>query len=1212
MKIRKIAIKNLNSLKGDSQLDFSGRPLAHTGLFAIIGETGAGKSTILDAITLALYGKMPRNKNVKEVLSYGAVEALAEVEFEHNSTVFMAKWSLWRSRGNLDGRVQEPKRELSKWNPSLGTFEIIAEKVREVDEKIEEHTGLDYDRFRRSVLLAQGDFAAFLDADEKERSELLEKITGTEIYSQLSKAAYERHKLERDNLDRLKIEMDALKVLSEEDLKELHAQLKDTRQEVTGLKKERSELSSRINTWEQLIHQRKKQTELLVTIDQLSQEAEKLQEDFTMLQHYEKAKVFLQELNILDERVQNVEETQAELDRLDQLLEELHEQQEQTAKESIEARQEWTHQKEVYRKEEIKWRETRDLDKKLERQKSLVNGLEEERLSLHAELGQTTQRLQQTKQQQQTIKVALENLQAWLQEHHHLERLQSNLSGLTREMNDWRKDSLDLRHMEQAQEKMQARLKKLETEAQKLQKEQEQEQAGLNQLKEELKVMMPQQLALKESQLVELVHQNLDQLIAQQNELVKLQQKNQEYQSLLEAEEECLEEVDHLRTEESYLLKDLMNVLQQYDDRKQQLEFKTSVYEQQQLVANYEKDRASLKEGDPCPLCFSKEHPFRTAEYKPFVDEARKEYEKVKGQFEEADQQYRQLQTQHQSLVLALDQNLQRAEKYRRKVLDWEADFQRALEQSPTHDIQLVNLTSLNQKISDNRNQIDLLKKQKIELGTLLKSLEAKKEAFSKKEELLREVKSDYRVLSGEFQTRQKQVEGQQKRVNNLKDRIDKELQHFQITVSEKIIDKVLNQLNAWKEEFVEKEKGKVDADRRLGILNKELEQLQREETKNKLSLEKKEGVLKKEQQLLTDEKKRRFNLLADRDPDQEKAAFEQMLDRLEERREQTRTALESIKRQMDTASAAHKKDTQQLKRLQELKKEQEVSLLNGLKKAGIGSIEALRAINLTEEQVEQIRQRKESLKEQQIENRRVLKDCQKEIKALEKQVVNWPDSVVLREQFSELDEQYSTQLKREGALQDQIKQADQQKEEASELRARLKDRQKEFDRWAKLNEVIGMADGKKFRIFAQALTLEKLIYLANQHLSQLNGRYVIEKLKGDDLALEIIDTYQANHRRSMNTLSGGERFLVSLSLALGLSDLAGRHSQIQSLFIDEGFGTLDDNSLDMVLSTLENLQSSGKTIGVISHVKELKERIATQIQLIKQENGFSKLKIVG
>ena len=126
-----------------------------------------------------------------------------------------------------------------------------------------------------------------------------------------------------------------------------------------------------------------------------------------------------------------------------------------------------------------------------------------------------------------------------------------------------------------------------------------------------------------------------------------------------------------------------------------------------------------------------------------------------------------------------------------------------------------------------------------------------------------------------------------------------------------------------------------------------------------------------------------------------------------------------------------------------------------------------------------------------------------------------------------------------------------------------------------------------------------------------MNGRYLLNKPQDRDLALEIIDTYQADNIRSVNTLSGGESFLVSLALALGLSDLAGRNTQIQSLFIDEGFGTLDESALDLVISTLENLQADGKTIGIISHIKELKERITTQIQVEKTSSGFSEVLIV-
>ena len=198
------------------------------------------------------------------------------------------------------------------------------------------------------------------------------------------------------------------------------------------------------------------------------------------------------------------------------------------------------------------------------------------------------------------------------------------------------------------------------------------------------------------------------------------------------------------------------------------------------------------------------------------------------------------------------------------------------------------------------------------------------------------------------------------------------------------------------------------------------------------------------------------------------------------------------------------------------------------------------------------------------------------------------------------------------GGLREKLAANEKQQKAAGKLVDQIDRQEKNFIRWAQLNEIIGQADGKKFRIFAQGLTLSKLVELANFHLESLNGRYLIRKRSDDDLELEIIDTFQADNTRSMNTLSGGESFLVSLSLALGLSDLAGRDARIQSLFIDEGFGTLDENSLDMAIDTLENLQSDGKSIGIISHVKALKERIGTQILVVKKGTGFSEVKVLG
>lgn len=188
----------------------------------------------------------------------------------------------------------------------------------------------------------------------------------------------------------------------------------------------------------------------------------------------------------------------------------------------------------------------------------------------------------------------------------------------------------------------------------------------------------------------------------------------------------------------------------------------------------------------------------------------------------------------------------------------------------------------------------------------------------------------------------------------------------------------------------------------------------------------------------------------------------------------------------------------------------------------------------------------------------------------------------------------------------------DNRKNRILELKEQIKTVRANNLKWELLCKYIGDANGKNFSTFAQGLTLRKLIILANVRLKKLNDRYLLDVPKAEeDDDLTIIDTYLGEERRSVKTLSGGETFIVSLALALALSDLASRHIKIESLFIDEGFGTLDPESLDLAISTLEQLQTeSNKTIGIISHVDSLKERIGTQIQLQKGSNGFSDIKI--
>ncbi len=193
------------------------------------------------------------------------------------------------------------------------------------------------------------------------------------------------------------------------------------------------------------------------------------------------------------------------------------------------------------------------------------------------------------------------------------------------------------------------------------------------------------------------------------------------------------------------------------------------------------------------------------------------------------------------------------------------------------------------------------------------------------------------------------------------------------------------------------------------------------------------------------------------------------------------------------------------------------------------------------------------------------------------------------------------------------LKNDDDKRSQIESIKSEIADKEKKTKRWRLLNELIGDATGKKFNDFAQDLSLSQLLVLANTRLKDLSDRYRIDKpAEAEDDSLVAIDEHMGGQRRSVKTLSGGETFLLSLSLALALSDMASRNIEINSLFIDEGFGTLDPETLDQTLDTLEKLQAeSSKTIGIISHVDSLKERIATQIQLKRHGQGYSTLEII-
>jgi exonuclease SbcC len=211
-----------------------------------------------------------------------------------------------------------------------------------------------------------------------------------------------------------------------------------------------------------------------------------------------------------------------------------------------------------------------------------------------------------------------------------------------------------------------------------------------------------------------------------------------------------------------------------------------------------------------------------------------------------------------------------------------------------------------------------------------------------------------------------------------------------------------------------------------------------------------------------------------------------------------------------------------------------------------------------------------------------------------------------LKQEQSQLSEKLSTLLEETGGLKLRLKNNKELKAKLESTLKKIAEAEKDLKNWLNLHSLIGSSEGKKFREFAQGLTFQIMVSYANKQLKTMTDRYLLIRDKNSPLELNVIDNYQAGEERSTKNLSGGESFIVSLALALGLSNMASKNVSIDSLFLDEGFGTLDEDSLEMALESLSTLQQENKLIGIISHVDALKERINTQINVIPKNGGKS------
>ena len=986
MKILAIRGRNLASLEGDFEIDFTVEPLLSAGIFAISGPTGAGKSTLLDTMCLALFARTPRTDQAKEnnvklqdvsneqlsqsdprfLLRRGTSSGFAEVDFMAlNGHRYRTRWSVARARDKENGRLQNPRLalyNLDKEEEEQGTRSDLQARIIDL-------IGLTFEQFTRSVLLAQNDFSTFLKAEQGEKASLLEKLTGTELYSAISRQIFERNARAKEAFDLIQTRIQGIELLTDEEENDLRTRLAGTEKELQRVEKAKAE--------QQALQEAVRSIEQQITIRQRQQKeaADKLvhaTELLTVARHeYEKG----------------VEEQQQSEARFKSLQQEIL--------------------------------QARKLDIQLDAAIRDLSHSEQQLKNVTLRKGEAEKKYQAAVLRRRQGAEEIARLTAWRERYKKKERIAEQLSAL-------------LLHLDAAsatRSGMEAAVRSIET--------LRQEMAALNkQLSDLQQTSANKQQALKRA---EADYRNLEEEL----KAVDAPALDKQIEKLRQEREQLL--IEQARLEASGNIKDL---------------------------------RGRLQDGQPCPVCGSTHHPF--ANQVPVAP------------------------------VSALT-------------------------------LQLQDLSNKKETYVAHTRHLTRLQQQLLQLHKELADSEAACKEMAGKQQLAA--------------SRQEREEAIVKEQSTL------------LTQSLSAADLLFGN-SEWQKAWLQNpetfRKTLTDFARQWHENTEKLHQLERQESAQKAECESLASFL----------------------PSLEKQAEES--GQLHEKNRAAFSSLQAERKKLLNGRSADSVEQEYIRRMEELK--ERLKKLSATQTEQSGIADQIRGIadqiakDLTEASADLLRRKA----------------------ALDKWTADYLDSSG-GEPLEVILSRY-TQEKTELAF--RLRTQTENKAKVSGLQEELNVRRTESERWAKLNELAGSADGAKFRRIAQGYTLDILLNYANVQLRELTRRYRLERVP-ETLALQVIDRDMCDEVRTVHSLSGGESFLVSLALALGLSSLSSNRMRVESLFIDEGFGSLDAETLRVAMDALESLRTQGRKIGVISHVQEMTERIPVRICVNRAGNGRSFLEVL-
>ncbi|ALI99841.1 AAA family ATPase [Rufibacter tibetensis] len=1215
MKITSVRFLNLNSLQGEHLIRFDEPPLSESGLFAITGPTGAGKTTILDAITVALYGQVPRHgRDVSEIMTRHTGECWSEVEFEAQGKTYRARWNLRRSRGKADGKLQSPVMELI----NAATQEILESRLSETRQRIIDLCGLDFQQFLRSVMLSQGDFTRFLKASESERSELLEKLTDTRIYSQISMVAYEKAKAEKQKLQDIEQRLQLDQLLPEETRNALTQEVTDLKASVR-LTNQHVQQHHQQQAWlENLQKLTQKETQLSNQLTSAQTEYQTWQPQRERLSCHEQGQPFQGELTRLEE----VQKRGQAIGKAVSMLQEQVPAQKQkvsaqtTATQAARTAHEQAQQ--ILTEAEPRLDKVLQQDTHLAAQQAQYIKDEQGTTQLQANVRQLATSLEQKQAEFKKIEEQGIQLKKWLEENALDEEL-------IRTLHDGK---AELRNLEEVQ-KQQAKFTKehadfkliLENETKNTASWRNQLQTTEEKLKEQQTLLADLQkqataaLQGQEPEALEQLCHRLPQVCSQLEKQVDLSKSYLQ----LEARRQTLQHQLAQTTQNLHQKRTgFTQTKAEVEQAQEKLKDLHQIVDLQRQIQKYEDARAHLQPEQPCPLCGSTHHPFVEEHQPQTLTEAEQNLLHQQQRLQQLTLQERELAAAVHKLELEeqhTQNQLQEIGEQAQKLHTQFAQLNTALELA--HEIAL----------SDAIDHYWTTRKTELQqaTGTLekLRALRTRTDAARQAEQKLLSDQQRFRFEIEKSTAKRADADAQVQRLQEELQDLTEQAQvigdtlrgffgTYGLTYSGTNGTDLLSQLEKRKDIYEQRKAQLPELRVRYSETKAEAENSKKLVEEKQSELKHRQEQLESTRQHLKELQTQRFNLLPEGlQPQAEKQRLQRELQQAAQALQSAEATLQREQEQLNFLQHQLTAKQQDLQTNQQTQTSLETALLQKAQPLGFTSLVELQALLLPEAEVNRLREEQRQLEKTITELEHSLLQIRAEHLTEKERHLTELTLEELQPLIHTLEEEKNQHLAQIARLEHQLLQDAELREKHQQLTQRLDVQKGEAERWARLASLIGSADGKKFSKYAQSLTLARLVELGNRHLLRLNDRYRILKSKGEELELQILDTYQGDATRSVNSLSGGESFLVSLALALGLSDLASHKTQIHSLFIDEGFGTLDAETLDIAMDALESLQASGKMIGIISHVEALKERISTQIVVEKKAGGRSGIRVV-